>query len=236
VAGDEQPARARLSRFASHPAVLLLLTACVTAGLVPWITNRWEQRDKAVEAVRVQKEKELDVKTALVRQMGVSSARFLADVETLDPTRAPGGLNAAYSAFEQASFDIRSQLAAYFPESALPRRWDDFAYSIRNTYTLLRARPGRERNPSLVLLSQAFKIPPVTIDGLCFAAGEPDYVEDLGELIVRFAKREAFLVRAVIAGRFGAPVSQAEASEPTSPRRRLVASDPRHPCNRYFSK
>jgi hypothetical protein len=61
--------RRGLSRGLSHPAALLLLTAVLTGLLVPWITNRWEARDKEVEEQRVAAERELEVKSAIVSRI-----------------------------------------------------------------------------------------------------------------------------------------------------------------------
>jgi hypothetical protein len=46
--------RGTVSRFGAHPAILLALTAVLTGLLVPWITSRWEKRDRAVEIRRLE--------------------------------------------------------------------------------------------------------------------------------------------------------------------------------------
>jgi hypothetical protein len=231
---DDRPERGPLSKFGAHPAVLLALTAALTGLLAPWITSRWEQRDKAVEIRRIENEKELEVKTSLVRQIGVSSARFLAAAETTDLANQPRGLDRAYREFEESAFDIGSQLAAYFPNSALPKTWADFAYSARNAYNILVARPGRKRNLWLARLSGYFGVAPITLDGLCFPAGEDVYTGSLRKLVLRFQQREAIVVAGVVREKFALRGSEAEALQQATPLPPL--SSDRHPCNRYFRK
>lgn len=197
----DRPERGRLSRFAAHPAFLLALTAALTGLLVPWITSRWEERDKAVEARRLADERELEVKASLVRQIGTTSARFLAAAETADLVNQPRALDAAYRGFQESSFDIGSQLAAYFPGSQLPKTWRDYAYSVRNAYNLLVARPER-RNLWLARLSGYFEISPTVIDGLCFHARDATFAGGLRNLVREFQQREAIVVADVVGADF----------------------------------
>jgi hypothetical protein len=231
VRNDRHVAAAQLSR---HPVVLLILTALLTGLLVPWITSRWERRDKAVEARRAENAKELEVETALVRQIGVSSARFLAAAETADFVNQPRALDSAYRDFEQASFDIGSQLAAYFPSSRLSRTWGDFAYSIRNAYNLLVARPGRARNLWLSRLTGYFHVAPINLDGLCFPAENDFHPRDLRKLVLRFQEREAVVVTSVV----GAEFALRTGARPKASRSTALPplSSNKHPCNRYFKK
>ena len=59
MADTPEPPRSWASRLFSHPAVLLALAAVLTGLLVPWVTSRWEERDRKVEASRAATEREL---------------------------------------------------------------------------------------------------------------------------------------------------------------------------------
>lgn len=223
----DRPERGRLGAFAAHPAFLLALTAALTGLLVPWITSRWEQRDKAVEARRLAEEKELETKTALVLQIGTTSARFLAAAETVDLRNQPRALDTPYRAFQESSFAIGSQLAAYFPNSELSQTWADYAYSIRNAYNLLIAEP-KARNLWLARLSGYLDISPTVIDGLCFDARDASFAGGLRTLVRQLQEREAIVVADVVGAEFALDESGAHT------RRRPTAFPPlsadRRPC------
>jgi len=246
VATDDPPRKREwLTELARHPAVLLILTALLTGLLVPLVTRQWERHDKAVEARRAdnarelevrraENAKELEVKTALVRQIGVSSARFLAAAETADFVNRPRALDNAYREFEEASFDIGSQLAAYFPSSMLSRRWGDFAYSIRNAYNILVARPGRARNLWLSRLSGYFRVAPINLDGLCFPAENDVHATDLRKLVLRFQEREAVVVASVVEAGFALRTGARPKTSRTTALPPL--SKKKYPCTEAFKK
>ena len=167
------------SRTLSHPAALLALAALFTGLLVPWVTGRWEERDRKVAESRAATERELAVKAALVSKVGTASADFLSALELgdlSDATRA----DRSYRALQGASLQIASQLAAYFPGSLPEHRWRNYTYSLRNAYQLLRAPPGRARSPWLHQLNRYFGLAPKTIDGLCFDSTSRYYEPEIG--------------------------------------------------------
>ena len=100
-----------------HPAALLVLTAVLTGLLVPWITNRWAEHDRQVEAHRVDSEREREVTSAMVNRIGTASAQFLSAVDVGVFNRKGAEAAAEYRALKTASFEIASRLAAYFPDS-----------------------------------------------------------------------------------------------------------------------
>ncbi len=146
MADDAPDKRGRLSRSLAHPASLLLLTAVLTGLLAPWITNRWEARDRQVEAQRAASERalesrrtalqrELDVKAAIVSRIGTASATFLSAIEVRVIDAAGPEADAEYRTLRKASLEIGSQLAAYFPRSRPVVRWRDYTYSLRNAFS-----------------------------------------------------------------------------------------------------
>jgi hypothetical protein len=166
---------------------------------VPWVTNRWEARDKGVEAHRVAAERELEVKSALVSKIGAASAGFLSAVEVglIEPgrTEAPG----EYRALKTASLEIASQLAAYFPASGPEVDWRDYTFSLRNAYLALTSEAGSPRSRWLHLLNRYFDRPPDAFAGLCSSAGSQAYARDLRVITLAFQHKEEAVVREISA-------------------------------------
>jgi hypothetical protein len=179
--------------------VLIALTAAATTGLAPWISDLWSEHDKSVESSRIEKTRQADEKTALVRQIGVASGLFLVNAETLDLSSKPHLLDDSFQKFEQSSFDISSQLAAYEPGSKAATRWGAFDYSIRNAYNLLIAQSTKARSMWIYRLSGYFRRPANIIDGLCGESGAGPYDDARRTLVLQFQHREADVLSAVIA-------------------------------------
>ena len=184
------------SRLFSHPATLLALAALFTGLLVPWVTNRWEERDRKVEASRAATEREIAVKAALVSKIGTASADFLSALE-LGDLSDPQLSATQFRALRGASLEIASQLAAYFPQSRPEDRWRNYTYSLRNAYQLLQAKPGKDRNTWVHRLNRYFGLAPATINGLCFETKSPYFAPDIRELVLRFQRKEEEVVRAI---------------------------------------
>jgi hypothetical protein len=228
---DADAPRSPASRGLSHPAALLVLTAVLTGLLVPWITSRWEARDKEVEARRTAVERELEVQSAIVSRVGTASADFLSAMEVgVVAARGPEA-QAAYRRLQTASLEIASQLAAYFPRSRPEVRWRDYTYSLRNAYLLLNARVGRARNRWLDPLNRYLDYPATQFDGLCFPRDRPVFAQDLRELVVALQNKEGDVVREI------ADSATVLTGTPTPDRnvpRRHYDPTQRTPCNRYF--
>jgi hypothetical protein len=206
-AGDS---RGRFASVLAHPASLLVLTAVLTGLLAPWITNRWEQRERNIEAQRAASErrtearriatqKELELKAAIVTHIGTASARFLSAAETGVINGASGPqAQAEYHALKQASLEIGAQLAAYFPKSQPLESWRNYTFSLRNTYLLLSAPVGR-RNHWLDRLNFYLDQAPTQLDGLCLGSTNPSFVTALRLLVVELQDKQEEIVRAVVA-------------------------------------
>ena len=241
MATDEPESRGRLARSLAHPASLIVLTAVLTGLLAPWITNRWEKRDKEVESSRAMHERELAerrldaqrelaVKTALLSRIGASSAAFLSAIE-VGAIHEDNAARPEYRALKTASLEIGSQLAAYFPRSRPFVRWRDYTYSLRNAYLLFTSPPGRARNRWLYRLNQYLDVDQTQYDGLCFPRASAVFAEDLRELVIALQKKEEAVVRDVVDSRTiltGTPTRDVNVPRTTF--------DPtqRTPCNRYF--
>jgi hypothetical protein len=210
---DEAPKpRGRLASVLAHPAALIVLTAVLTGLLAPWITSRWEARDKKVaeqraaserqlEARAAARQRELEVKSAIVNRIGTSTAAFLSAIEVgaIDRSRVKEA-TAEYRALKTASLEIGSQLAAYFPNSLPVVRWRDYSFSLRNLYLVLTANEaGRARNPWLDDLNRFLDVTPGQYDGLCLTKGRARFNQDIREIVLALQRREELIVRAVVA-------------------------------------
>jgi hypothetical protein len=242
MANEAPDDRRRLSRSLAHPASLLLLTALLTGLLAPWITNRWEERDKQVEAQRAASERqlelrraaterELEVKSVIVSRIGTASATFLSAIEVgvIDADKPEA--RTEYRALKKASLEIGSQLAAYFPSSRPVVRWRDYTYSLRNAYILLVARPGQARNVWLDRLNRYLDVAPKQLDGLCFSSKSPEFAEDLRELVLAFQNKEEAVVREVAASK---TVLTGRPTRDVNVKRKHYDPTQRRPCDAYF--
>lgn len=189
--------RRDLSRALAHPAALLVLTAVLTGLLVPWITNRWEARDKEVEAHRVAAERELEIKSAIVSRVGTASAQFLSAIEVGVIAVDSAEARAEYRSLKTASLEVASQLAAYLPRSRPEVHWRDFTFSLRNVYLAL-TRPVGQRSQWVHWLNRYFDLGPRALVGLC-SPSDPRFERDLRELILKFQHKEEEVVREIVA-------------------------------------
>lgn len=240
---DQAPdSRSRLSRSLAHPASLLVLTAVLTGLLAPWITNRWEARDKRVEAQRMASERqlelrraatqrELEVKAAIVSRIGTASATFLSAIEIGLVDAARPEARGEYRRLKASALEIGSQLAAYFPSSRPVVRWRDYTYSLRNAYVLLTAPVGRARNRWLDRLNRYFDVAPKQLDGLCFPSNHPLFEGDLRELVLAFQKKEEAIVREVVASK---TVLTGKPTRDVNVPRKHYDRTQRRPCDAYF--
>lgn len=240
---DDPPPRSGLAGSLAHPASLLVLTAVLTGLLVPWITNRWEERDRRIEAARAATERELEasraatereleVKAAIVSRIGVASATFLSAVEVGSIDAGGAEARSEYRALKTSALEIGSQIAAYFPNSRPVVRWRDYTYSLRNAYVLLTSPVGRPRNVWLDRLNRYLDVGPKQYEGLCFASTRPEFAADLRELVLAFQRKEEAVVREVVASETvltGTPTPDVDV-----PRRNYDRTR-RRPCDAYFS-
>jgi hypothetical protein len=131
-----------LSDVLAHPMVLLLAGGVLTGMLVPLITRRWQNRQKALE-----------LKTGLVTDLSDSVTRLLLAVQLVRSrrdlakargTREPAEVlearqatfDEAYVAWETASATLRAKLLAYFPTSGIERDWNRLAEAVTVFYAL----------------------------------------------------------------------------------------------------
>jgi hypothetical protein len=127
----------------SHPLLLLLLgaglTAAVTNYVAPRITHEWQRRDRAIEIRNDRSQKELEVKAALARNIGESIGAFLATMHSTEFTThgKPGpAYDRAYGDWSMHSNGIASQIRVYFGRDGINEKWDEYAATVRTLYYL----------------------------------------------------------------------------------------------------
>ncbi len=126
------------AEFFGHPFVLLVIGALLTGLFVPFITRRWQDRQK-----------ELELKTNLVADMSQSVHTFTmtllfegrrrrlhSAVETSEPLIRRTELEAAYQDWRVRSAVIGAKLEAYFRDASLRDEWSSFTRAVNDFYRL----------------------------------------------------------------------------------------------------
>jgi hypothetical protein len=134
AAEDRRLWQARLARLLGHPLLILLVGALISALVVPMLTRRWQDHQRA-----------LDVQTTLVSDMTESAERFAQAIRvdqpflqtpTTQPTfrEALKDLNAAERAWSVRWAVIESRLGAYYRGTRIPSDWGRLAGALEALY------------------------------------------------------------------------------------------------------
>jgi hypothetical protein len=137
--------RLGMSHVLTHPLFVLLVGVAFSAGLVPWVTRRWQDKQRA-----------LDIRTGLVAEMSDCVMKFVAKLEHFhSPHQSTQGsaalgssecqarsdaLPQCYSKFHVARCIIGTKLEVYYPEKVkgeeISRAWKDLADWLTRLYHL----------------------------------------------------------------------------------------------------
>lgn len=141
------PARARranLSTWLSNPLLVTVVAALLGSWLLPQITRKWQDHQKALE-----------IKTGLVSEMSesvsnaVATSRFIAAGlvarSSSDPRAEQRAWNDGYREWTTSSASVGAKLRAYFgPE--VGSEWQTFTYAVTDLVLLsAKAAPGSGR-------------------------------------------------------------------------------------------
>jgi hypothetical protein len=114
--------------FLAHPLFLLFAGAVVTGLLIPALTRRWQDRQKALE-----------LKTELIGEISESITEMVMAVQfvhlgatSMDQQR----FDEAYREWEARSAVIGTKLQAYFPRTAIPAEWAKLSEVVIDFYAL----------------------------------------------------------------------------------------------------
>lgn len=118
------------------PILFTLFGAAVSAWLVPAFTRQWQDRQK-----------EREIKVALVSQVGDSTSDALVTSQYLANQAFPGGsVQAEYNRFSlefsRQSAQIEAKLQAYFPGQRLVDDWRTYSVVVQNDFYLLTGNPS----------------------------------------------------------------------------------------------
>ena len=148
------PPAASLSDVLEHPLFLLLAGALVTSLVIPRITRRWQNRQRALDLKAGLLARLSDAVTRLVthawfREMGNKS-------ELTDEDRVE--FRWGYGEWEVESRQLETQLRAYFASSPeLARHWAQYCELLRALHHLSWEKAGRDE--LLDALSDLYETP-----------------------------------------------------------------------------
>jgi hypothetical protein len=138
-ARESAPPKAVRSRWWWLPRTLLLTLfgAALSAWLIPAFTRQWQDRQK-----------EREIKVALVSDIGDSSSDALVTSQYVANRAFPGGNGQAeYNRFSldwaRRSAQIEAKLRAYFPDQQLVDDWREYAIVVQNDFYLLTGGSGK---------------------------------------------------------------------------------------------
>jgi hypothetical protein len=111
-----------------EPFLLLLATAILTGYLVPKITQRWQQHQKALE-----------LKTTLVSEINENVLHIVMAIQFAEMgahSQTQEEFDEAYSTWEVKRAIIGSTLRSYFPRTQIVKDWDGFSEIVSQFYAL----------------------------------------------------------------------------------------------------
>jgi len=116
----------KLREWLSHPLLLLIVGALISSYLIPSLTRQWQIN-----------EKELEIKTALVSQIGEAVASImttaqLAEVRNTSQTRQE--YDEAFRRWEMERAVIGAQIQAYFPQTQIGSEWEPYCRVLIHVY------------------------------------------------------------------------------------------------------
>jgi hypothetical protein len=114
-----------------RPILLTLFGAAISAWLIPAVTRQWQDRQK-----------EREIKVALVSDIGDSASDALVTSQYVANRAFPGGNGQAeYNRFSldwaRRSAQIEAKLRAYFPDDPLVDDWKEYSIVVQNDFYLL---------------------------------------------------------------------------------------------------
>ncbi|OXM43488.1 hypothetical protein [Amycolatopsis alba] len=124
-----------------HPLTILLISAIVTGLLVPSVTRRWQDHQKA-----------LDIKALLLRQLSEHITRVITFCWFRELGQKPdlnaddrAGFDWRYGEWTVMSQVLQAQLEIYFRRSPdVARHWSEYSQMLRDFYDLTWDKDGRD--------------------------------------------------------------------------------------------
>jgi hypothetical protein len=135
-----------VSDWLAHPLVLLVAGAVISSVVVPRLTSRWQNHQKALE-----------LKTDLVSEIAKAVTSLVIAVQAAEvgsKSQSQEEFDKAYRAWETDWAVIASKLRAYFPKADLVRQWNDVA-RLTSTFYMLTGMGNRKAELLQDLLNEA---------------------------------------------------------------------------------
>src|SRR5687767_12760316 len=117
-----------MAQFLEHPFTILLAGAAISGLLIPSITRRWQNHQKALE-----------IKTQLVSDLSKSIMEIVMATQFAHlraPSQQQADFDRAYRDWEIQSGVIGTKLQAYFSGSTIPEEWSQFSEIVTDFYAL----------------------------------------------------------------------------------------------------
>lgn len=109
-----------------HPVFLLLATGLVTGYLVPRITRRWQDHQKAIET-----------RTRFATEATEALVRFLIAVQVAERNMLPQKeYSSAYREWEVRRATLESEMRGHFADPSVAREWASLAEAVTALYRL----------------------------------------------------------------------------------------------------
>ena len=117
-----------MAEFLKHPLTILLVGALISGLLIPFITRRWQNHQKALE-----------IKTQLVSDLSKSIMEIIMAVQFAhlgSQSQTQADFDRAFREWEIQSAVMGTRLQAYFSDTTIPVEWTDFSELVTDFYAL----------------------------------------------------------------------------------------------------
>lgn len=177
----------------SHPLLLLLIGALVSSYLIPMLTRGWQNHQK-----------QLELKTVLVTQIGEEVTDFLMAVQFAEmgsTSQSPQDYDMAYRAWEIESAKLGALLSAYFPQTTIGEDWREFSEVLTDFYALSGAAQPADRQYLLDRMRNAAFLTNAPVDWAALAQRGDNYAQHRLALHNQLAAGRDAIIRAILDAR-----------------------------------
>jgi len=171
-----------LAELLKHPLTILFVGALISGLLIPTITRRWQNHQKALE-----------IKTQLVGELSKSIMEIIMGIQFAHlgaKSQKQADFDKAYREWEIQSAVIGTKLQAYFPDTTIPDEWTGFSELVTGFYAL--EGIDQDEKPKFVFVSDFQKKLGLLLDS------EYQHQKDWGVLKNGILKRKSELIQKIL--------------------------------------
>lgn len=168
----------------AHPLFLLLAGAVLTGLLIPALTRRWQNRQKALE-----------LKTELIGEISESITEMVMAVQFVHLRAASMDqqkFDEAYREWEARSAVIGTKLQAYFPSTTIPAEWTMLSEVVTDFYALEGVANEKRRSDYSLRINEKLS---------ALLGSQYERAEDWGALKEGISMKRAEIIRKVLDSR-----------------------------------